>query len=264
MSCGPHAARCHIACAQCGHPAPQHKGQNHFDEQRQQDGLKRHRIHPPARMLVLVTRRPMRRHRCDQSLTLIAVSPSSSTKALRQDLPSNNALRTASACRAMVQIGGDQRAAGAQQPAQRLVQRRRRRLAVEKGDVVAGIERRQHGGEVAFMHCDAMIHRDRRDVVAGELHMVGIALDGIDGGIGRARRKRQRGVAERRAQFQDAARVGGRRQRRRAADRCHKDMRRSRAARDARRLPRVSWQIGSVRAHAASLTRYRSNCIGSG
>src|ERR1700722_10711181 len=35
---------------------------------------------------------------------------------------------------AMMQIGGDERAADAQKPPQRLVQRRRRRVAVEKGD----------------------------------------------------------------------------------------------------------------------------------
>ena len=114
----------------------------------------------------------------------------------------------------MIEIGRDQRAAGAQQPAHRLVQRRRRRVAVEKGDVVAGIERRQHGGKIAFVHGDAVIERGGRDVVAGKLRVLGIALDAVDGRVRRAGCERQRGVAERRAQFQDAARIGSGRQRR--------------------------------------------------
>ena len=44
---------------------------------------------------------------------------------------------------AMIEIGGDQHAAGPQQLAQRSMQSRHRRVAVKKGDVIAGIERRQ-------------------------------------------------------------------------------------------------------------------------
>ena len=143
-----------------------------------------------------------------QSLTLIAVSPSSSTSALRHDLPSNSALRTVSAVPPWLRLAVISVPPVRNSAAQRLMQRRHRRAAVEEGNVVAGIERRQYRGEIAFMHGDAVIHAGGRDIVARELHMLGIALNGIDGRIRRAGGERQSGIAERRSQFQNAPRVG--------------------------------------------------------
>src|SRR4051794_31156770 len=52
---------------------------------------------------------------------------------------------------AMGEIGADQQSTSAQQPAQFLEQRPRRRKAVEKGKVVAGVEPSEHLREVALM-----------------------------------------------------------------------------------------------------------------
>ena len=94
-----------------------------------------------------------------------------------------------------------------------MMQRRHRRVAVEESDVVTGIERRQHRREIAFVHGDAMIEAGGGDIVARKLHVLRVALDGVDHRIRRAVRERKRRVAERRAQFQDAPRLHRRRQR---------------------------------------------------
>jgi len=107
---------------------------------------------------------------------------------------------------AVVKVGGYQQAAGPQQIAQSRMQCRDRSVAIKKSDVIAGIETGQHGGEVALVDGDAVIQSRRRDMFTGERHMLGIALDAVHHGIRGAVRERQRGVTERRPQFQNAAR----------------------------------------------------------
>ena len=55
------------------------------------------------------------------------------------------------------------------------------------------------------MDGDAVIEPRRRDMLTGERHMLRIALDAVDHGIRGTVRERQRGVTERRPQFQNAA-----------------------------------------------------------
>src|ERR1700688_3433758 len=80
----------------------------------------------------------------------------------------------------MGEIGADQEPARAQQSAQILEQRPRRRETVEKRHVVAGIEPAHHLAEVALMHDDVAGHAMGLDLLARELHVVAVALDGID------------------------------------------------------------------------------------
>ena len=63
-----------------------------------------------------------------------------------------------------------------------------------------------------MVHGDAVVKRRRRDVVAGEPHMLFVAVDCIDGGIRRAIGERQCRVAERGPEFQNAPGVRRRRE----------------------------------------------------
>src|SRR6185295_15639042 len=108
---------------------------------------------------------------------------------------------------AVVEVCGDQHAAGLKQLVQRLVQRRHRRVAVEKRNVVAPIQRRQHLGEITFVHGDALGKTRSRNVLARAPHMLGIALDGVDPRLGCAIREPERRVAERTAELEDAPRM---------------------------------------------------------
>src|ERR1700733_1412234 len=58
---------------------------------------------------------------------------------------------------AVVEVGGYQQAAGPQEIAQSRMQCRDRSVAVEKSDVIAGIETGQHGGEVALVDGDPVV-----------------------------------------------------------------------------------------------------------
>ena len=108
----------------------------------------------------------------------------------------------------MVEIGGDQKTAGAQKLAQRKMQRRRRRVAVKERDVIAGIERRQHRREFALVHGDAVIEAGRRNILrasstcSGSRSMVSTVAPGAPCA------KDECGVAERRSELEDAARTG--------------------------------------------------------
>ena len=96
------------------------------------------------------------------------------------------------------------RAAGLEQAVQGLVQGRNRRMAVEEGEVIARFERGQHLGEIALVDRDARRKARGLDMLAREPHMLGIAFDGVDFGLRRAMGKRERGVAERTAELEDA------------------------------------------------------------
>src|SRR6187200_2054603 len=66
------------------------------------------------------------------------------------------------------------------------MQCRDRGVAVEERDIIARIQPRQHLGEIALVDGDALTHTRLRDVLAGEPHVLGIALDGVDPGLRRA------------------------------------------------------------------------------
>ena len=168
------------------------------------------------------------------SLTLIAVSPSSSTSALRHDLPSNNALRTASAVPPWFRLAVMSVPPVRNSPRNVLCSAGHRRAAVEERDVIARIERRQHCGEIAFVHRDAMVHRRRPRYSRAQ------AAHAPD----RARSYRPSRPARRTQTTAPCSRAPCPIPKCAAhwpppptppaAGRCHKDKRRSRAARDAR------------------------------
>ena len=106
------------------------------------------------------------------------------------------------------EIPGDQRAAAAQQPAERAEDLGRGGEAVEEREVVGALrEPREHLFGFAVVDADARAQAVRGDLLAREADVVGVHVDGVHLRVWRAVRHRQRGVAERRADLDDAARA---------------------------------------------------------
>src|SRR3982074_1971018 len=105
---------------------------------------------------------------------------------------------------AMVEVVDHQRAAPPQQAMQLRMQLRHRSVAVKKGQVVTGLERRQDVAEIALVHDDPIVHAGCCDIFACEPYVLAVAFDRIDDRLRRATGEAQSGVAERGAELEDA------------------------------------------------------------